>query len=802
MFKILQTALLLCFFFSASAQMGIRGKIIDGKSVPVDLAVVSLRQDNVVVGNAISDVNGLYQFKNVRQGNYQLLFKHVAYQDTLIELALRSDTVIHMAFRNKQRLNEVTVRAKKPVFQKEIDRLRFNVAETDLVFGNNIWDVIEKTPLVNASSDGSIQITGTSGAIVYMNGKKKMLSGAALKNYLSSLPSDNLEAIEVITTPSSKYDAEGGAGILNIITRKNKEEGFIGNAVLSLRQTAVSSEAASAYLNERRGKWNIFSDAYMGNRSREPEFKKDIYYPTVSGQNLLQRNIKSTNAFQILYPGANLGVDYELHKNHVFGVLLDYSGSWQKETRDAFSSDHYRNTDSLSLTNNNDRLNSQTYSFNVNYQGRLDSSGKKMSVDFDALEYRSGNNALSKTDVLGISTNVPLYTRDWFRSASPQQISSQSVKVDFEWPLNKNVSVDFGAKSASSQINNNLIFEHHGADDIWIRDGGRSNLFRYDEQINSVYAILHQKLNTRWAYQFGLRLEHTNADGWLEGVKAVDRNYINVFPTAFLKYTSKKEKTYVLAISSRITRPGFWDVNPFRTYTSDQTYYEGNPFLSPSRYYRQELSHNISGKTGSYTIQLAASQSLNEIYALPYNPSEDIIANKKVNYGNKYGFSGSVAYYKQMLSWWKFSGTALTGYVLSKGSYAGGILIDNSTWMASISANQTFTLSKKEGLSCTLVTSNTFPVTIVNTEIGNRLETEVRLRKSAGAFNITLSAQDWFKSNKDRYQVQVNDLRIVDENYYDTRSVALALSFNFGKSTVKDKRDRETGSKEVKQRMI
>ncbi|RZM24344.1 MAG: hypothetical protein EOO88_23125 [Pedobacter sp.] len=790
------------FAISASAQLTIKGKVSDANNLPLELVVVSLRSGEKITANAVTDVHGFYRFKDIKKGRYQLLFRHVSFRDTLVSVVLDKDLSIDVEFKNNRVLNEVLVQGKKPVFQRELDRLRFNVAETDLVFGNNIWDVVEKTPLVNASSDGGLQISGTSGAVVYMNGKKKVLSGNALKSYLSSLPSDNLEAIEVITTPPSKYEAEGGAGIINIITRKNKEQGFTGNSVLSTRQTAVNSEAASVYLNQRTGKWNIFSDMYMGNRSRKPQFKKDIYYPNLSGQDLQRRSISSSNAFQVLYPGANLGIDKEINENHVVGLLFDYSGSWQKETRDALSDDYFRISKGRSLTNNSDHLNAQTYALNLNYQGKLDSTGKKLSVDFDALSYRSANNSISKTDVLDLLTGNSLYTKELFRSASPQHISNQSIKFDFEWPVRKELLVDFGAKVSRSDINNDLLFENNVAGNIWIRDNGRSNVFKYREGINSLYGVIHHKLSPRWAYQLGVRLEYTNADGWLEGTQVVDRNYLNVFTTAFLKYTGPKERSYVLAVSSRITRPGFWDVNPFRTYTSDQTYYEGNPFLSPSTYYREELSHTISAKTGSYTVQVAASQSLNEIYALPYNPSGNIIANKKVNYGNKYGFTGSVAYYKQLLPFWRFSGTALTGYVLSKGSYGSGILIDNATFLLSLSANQTFTLSKKDGLSCTVIATNTFPNTIVNTAIGNRLETELRLRKTIGSLNITLSAQDLLKSNKDRYQISVNDLRVIDENYYDTRSVALALSFNFGKSTVKEKRDRQTGAQDVKQRMI
>ncbi|MBB2147998.1 outer membrane beta-barrel protein [Pedobacter gandavensis] len=799
--KITLSAFLLFGCQLASAQIAVTGTVTDENKLPLSLVVVSLQQGGKVIANSITDPKGNYQFKTVKKGDYKFLFKYIAYKDTALLANIQKDTLLHLQYQGAHTLAEVAVTAKKPIFQRQIDRLRFNVGETDLVFGNNIWDVIEKTPLVNVSADGAIQISGTTGAVVYLNNKRKVLTGNALKNYLSSIPSENLEAIEVMTTPSSKYDAEGGAGILNIITKKNKEEGFIGNASLSARQTAVNSQAGSIYGNNRSGKWNVYSSLYLNNRSRKPEFKKDIYFPAESPDDLLHRSIRSLNDYQVLSPGANLGIDHQINANHVVGLLFDYSGMHNEESRMARSRDFYKNTDSLSLTDNRDNTSSNTYSLNLNYQGKLNEKGLSLSVDADALQYDSKNKSISKTEALDLNNEQILFVKDWFRSSAPQKISNQSVKADFEWPIRKNLSLDFGLKTAFSKINNDLLFENRVTDELWVNDGNRSNIFQYNELINSAYGILNAKVNAKWSYQLGLRVENTIAKGWLEGNQVVNRNYTNLFPTAFLKFTSSKDKSYVLAVSSRINRPGFWDVNPFRTYTTDQTYFEGNPFLMPSKYYREELSHTLMSKSGTFTFQLAASQSLDEIYALPSNPSENVIANKKVNYGNKYGYSGTITYYQQIQPWWRFSGTGLTGYILSKGNYANNILIDNKTFLLSISTNQTFNISKKDGLSCTVIANNTFPATIVNTEIGNRLETELRLRKAIGAWNITLSGQDFFKSNKDRYKVVVNELRIVDENYYDTQSVALSLSFNFGKMTVKDKRDRDTGAEEAKRRI-
>jgi len=802
MLKIAATIIFSLILISTYAQVSVQGKVTDNNRNPLAFATVSMQQGKIVVYNTLTDSTGHYLLSNIKPGEYKLLVRPGTFRDTIIPLAIHKDTTLHISYDKIQTLSEVVIRSQKPVFERTIDRLRFNVAGTDLVFGNNIWDVLEKTPLVNASSDGTLEISGTANAIVYINNKKKILSGNALKNYLSSIPSDNLEAIEVMTTPPSKYDAEGGAGIINIIIKKNKAEGLNGNAVLSARQSAVNSQAASIYLNHRKGKWNIYTDLYAGNRKRKPDFNKNIHYPAGDGDGLVQRNIHASNEFRVLYPGANLGVDYQLNRNNVIGVLFDYSGDWHKETRDAYSRDHYGHADSLRFTSNKDDLNSQTYSLNLNYQGKLDSTGTTLSVDLDILEYRSGNKSLSKTEVLDIDTYKSILTTDWFRSSAPQNISNKSAKADLEWPIGKKSSLDLGAKVSLSSIDNNLVFENWTPDYTWVHDPTRSNLFKYDENISSLYAIWNSEINTQWSYQLGMRVENTVAKGWLNGSRVVDRNYTNVFPTAFLKYTTAKNRTYVLALSSRITRPGFWDVNPFRTYTTDQTYFEGNPFLKPSKYYRQELSHTLEGKTGTYTFQVAASQLLDEFYALPYNPSGNIIANRKTNYGNKYSYSGAMVYYNKLLPWWTLSGSVLTGYVISRGKYADSVNIDNESFVVSLSANQTFSISKKKGLTCTVIAKNTFPVTIVNTRISNRLETEIRLRKTIQSFNIVLSAQDLFKSNMDRYNIVLDGLRIIDKNYHDTRSVALSVSYNFGKSTVKSKRDRDTGNDDVKGRIM
>jgi len=800
MARILCLAILFTFTYSAGAQVVVAGKITGEAQQPLRFAVVTALQGAIVAGNTIADSTGRYRFTNLKKGDYTFSFSSTSYRDTIIAATINSDTLINMQFVKNKLLKAVEVLAKKPVIQMDIDRLRFNVSGSNIVFGNNIWEVIEKTPLVTASSDGSIQISGTTGAVVYINNKRKMLSGAALKAYLSSVPADNLEAIEVMTTPSSKYDAEGGAGILNIVTKKKKEEGWDGNTSLTARQTAVNSQSASIFLNGRQGKWDVYSNVYLVNRRRKPTAVHHYYFQPGASDQPVTRGINSLGANSSVSAGANVGIDYQFNSNHVAGLIIDYAGDHDKKDRNAFSLEHYAATDSFSVSENNDRLTSHTFSLNLNYEGKLDSSGKRLTVDVDIVRYTSQNNSVSKTAALDRVTLQPVSVTDYFRSFSPQRVNNQSFKTDLHLPLNKKMSFDGGAKISFSQIDNDLLFENYAGNTVWVKDYTRSNLFKYNENIHSVYVILNARVNTRLSYQIGTRVENTIAKGYLEGVTVVDRNYTNVFPTAFLKYAPSQKRSYGIAVSARITRPSYWDVNPFRTYTSNKAYFEGNPFLLPSKSYREELSHTVYLRKATCTFQLAAGQTLDEFHPLPYEDSAQVIVNKKTNYGNKYSYSAAALYNNPVQPWWQLSATVLTGYVLSKGSYA-AIPVENSSWMLNLGTNQTFTISKKARLSCTVIANNSFPFTVVNTRVGTRFDTEIRIRKSAGAFNFTLSATDLFKTNRDRYVVNADELKIVQNYYNDTRSLAFNLSYNFGKSTVKKKRDRDTEFENVKGRI-
>ena len=783
------------------SQYSLSGKITDENDNPLNFVSISILNSSKVVKQLFTNKNGIYEIKNLSNGNYSLKFNYPIYKvDSTRTLLLDKDTIINLRINKVKNIEEVRIEGIKPLIESKIDRIRFNVSNSNLVKGNNIWEVIEKTPLVTVLSDGNIQLNGTSNAVVYINDKKKMLSGVFLKSYLSGIPSEDLEAIEVLTSPSSKYESEGGAGIINVILKKNKNDGINGTGVMSMRQTRVNSQSSSLNLNYRKNNLNLYSTMYYGERNRNPDAQKEIIYSQANNYLLKRRYINSANINEYGFSGFNLGMDYDLSAKSTMGILLDYSRNKDTEKRQAFSYDFYQNADSLTLTNNLDKLKSQNFSLNANYMYKLDSLGKKMNIDYDLLLYNSQNNSLVETTSLNPTDNIFINTLGIFRSSSPQNIKSNSIKIDFEWPFNKDISLDFGGKVGFSNINNNLTFEDNVDMDTWTKDESRSNNFRYNENIGAFYISLNHAISKKWSYQLGSRLENTSAKGWLENIEVFNKNYTSIFPTAFLKYTNEKGNSFNLAISSRITRPSFWDMNPFRTYITNQAYFEGNPFLQPSRYYRQELSHTFKQKKSTFVFQIATSQTLDEFYALPFNPSSVVIVNKKVNYGNKYGYTGSFIYYGQIAPWWKISGTLLTGYVISKGEYE-NLLINNKTFLLNLSTNQTFTISKKSGITCTLLVNNSFPATIVNTKIGNRLDTEIRLRKSLMNFNITLSIQDLLKTNTDRYKIDVGDLNVYDNYYNDTRSIALAVSYSFGKKSVKEKRDRETEFSEVKQRI-
>jgi len=643
-------------------QYSLSGKITDENDNPLNFVSISILNSSKVVKQLFTNKTGVFGMKNLDKGIYSLRFSYPSYKvDSTRTLLLDKDTIINLRINKVKNIEEVRIKVIKPLIESKIDRIRFNFSNSDLGKGNNIWEVIEKMPLVTVLSDGNIQLNGTSDAVVYINDKKKMLSRIALQSYLSGIPSENLEAIEVLTSPSSKYESEGGAGIINVILKKNKNDGINGTGIMSMRQTRVNSQSSSLNLNYRKNNLNLYSTTYYGERNRNPDAQKEIIYSQDSNFLLKRRHINSGNINEYGFSGFNFGMDYNLNSKSTLGILLDYSKNKDTEKRQAFSYDFYQNADLLTLTNNLDKLKSQNFSLNANYIYKLDSLGKKMNIDYDLLLYNSRNNSLVETTSLNPTDNISINKLGIFRSSSPQNIKNNSIKIDFEWPFNKDISLDFGGKVGFSNINNNLTFEHNVEMDTWTKDESRSNDFIYNENIGAFYISLNHAISKKWSYQLGSRLENTSAKGWIENIEVFNKNYTSIFPTAFLKYTNEKGNSLNLSISSRITRPSFWDMNPFRTYITHQTYFEGNPFLQPSRYYRQELSHTFKQKKSTFVFQIATSQTLDEFYALPFNPSSTVIVNKKVNYGNKYGYTGSFIYYGQLAPWWKIAGTLLAG---------------------------------------------------------------------------------------------------------------------------------------------
>lgn len=798
--------LLMFIIFSsevAHCQYAVEGVVTNEQKMPIPDVFISLIQNDALVKSVLTDSIGFYKLNNLKQGTYQLNFSHIGYVDSLVTINITKNTTQNFQFRENNKLSEVVITAEKSMIERKTDRLRFNLANSDLTIGTSVWETLNKTPFVSTNEDGNIDMLGNTGVIVYINNRRKRLSGEVLMNYLKSLPADNLEAIEVITTPSSRFEAEGGAGIINIITKKNKEEGLEGNASLSARQTRLFSEAGSVYLNYRKARWNVYATTYLSTRERLTNYEKDIFYPENNALDIETRFIDRENTSKMLFSGANVGIDYELNKNHVVGMIFDYTGTDENQRRDAISFDTYLVNDSLTFTKNNDEATDRTLALNLNYQGKLDEKGTLLTFDADFLEFSSDNTGISKTDVVTLDDNEVLYIRDWFRNAAAQDILNTSFRLDLELPINDNLSFETGVKFSFSKVDNDLNFDNRDAQAMtWIPDTTRSNFFEYDENINAFYAVINHTLSERWSYQIGTRFENTIAKGRLEGTQVVDRNYTNFFPTVFLKYAPNNHHNFVVSVSSRITRPSFWDVNPFREYTTDKTFFEGNPFLNPSRYYRQELNYTRSKGKIRLVAQLAASQTYDEIFSLPLNAEGDIIINRKTNYGNKYGYTASITMATKIQPWWRLNATSLFGHVQTTGSYADDtISIDSNTLLYSLSANQAFILSKEKGLSLTVFAKNTFPFTLVNTEIGNRLETEIVLRKNIGNFSLSLSGRDLFRSNKDLYDIRVGDIRINDTNYHDTRSVAFAVRYAFGKSTVKDQRYRDPGNSDIQRRL-
>ena len=790
-----------CFFLGTlNAQSGqIKGVIQDGDT-PLGYATLLLKSasDSVMVKTALSTESGQFTFSETAYGSYFVEASYVGmstYSSEIIVLDQSSlsisPIVMQMASND---LNAVEVVAKAPLIEVLADKTVFNVQNSLSATGVDGFELLRKAPGVIIDNTDNVVLEGKTGVQYYINGKLSQLAGEDMTNYLRSLQSSDIEAIEIITQPSARFDAAGNAGIINIRLKKDKRLGTNGTLTGGYAYGKNSRYNSSVSFNNRSKKTNLFG-TYSNNFGDTWSFinldrtQQGVRYDS---QTETVRNSQANNV--------RVGFDVFPHAFHTFGVLVN--GNFYNRNSEGLTTTPISPlstgevTQKLVARNESD---SENYNLATNFNYRFaDTLGHELLIDFDYGRYNRDRQSFQPNEYLDAGGEVQIFERN-FRMFTPTDIDILTAKFDYSQDL-FSFKLSTGAKYSNVSTNNQFEF-FDVVDGNDVRNADRSNEFIYEETINAAYVNLQRQWK-KWSAQFGLRVEQTISEGDLISTQSSDednvkRNYTNWFPSGGITYSPDYKNSWALTYSRRIQRPNYQSLNPFESQIDELTFSKGNPFLQPQYTHNVKLSH-------TYKYRLTTSLSYTHISDFFAQVTDTIGADKNFlitrNIANQEIVNVGVSYPFEVNKWWSVYASVNAYHASYKGSDEKFVAIDQTT--LSFYGQNTFTLPKgfKLEVSGWFNSPSVWGGTYLTRSMGS-LDIAVQKKFMDDKLSCRLAFSDVFFTSFWRADMQFGELYIDGSGGWESRQVRFNMSYRFGNNKVKNSRKRKTGLEEEGRRV-
>ena len=577
---------------TAGIAQEVSGVVLDESQKPVSGASVGIRKktDSAVVKYTTSDANGKYAFQGISAGSYFVQLSHVGYADrrsapfVVDGRSTVSVPSLQMGRSSGTSMKEVVVSGQKPAVEVKADKTVLNVEGSINAVGQDALELLRKSPGVMVDKDNNISLSGKNGIKVYVDGRQVPLNGGDLADYLKTIQSSQIEAIEIITNPSARYEASGNAGIINIRLKKNRSFGNNGSLTGGYGIGTHSNYNGGVSLNHRDGHINWFGNYNYSNTTNTTWlalYRKQL--DTLFDQHSSLKNVTKTHTFKT-------GLDYYLDRNNTLGMMVDgslsdYSVMTQSATPISYIPDG--SVVKILEANNSRNGKKNNGNLNLNYH-HTDSSGHDLNMDADYGVYRLRSDQLQPNLYFDPSGGGLLYS-DIYDLLAPTDINLYSFKTDYEQNFRKG-RLGLGFKTEYTTSDNDFQ-QYNVYPTAKVKDTLHSNGFNYKENINAVYANYNRGFKG-FMIQAGLRVENTNAKGVSNGFReagsgyatydsSFTRHYTGFFPSGAITINKDPMRQWTLTYSRRIDRPAYQDLNPFEFKIDEYTYQKGNTALRP-----------------------------------------------------------------------------------------------------------------------------------------------------------------------------------------------------------------------------
>jgi outer membrane receptor protein involved in Fe transport len=580
---------------TAAAGGTVTGTVIDSISKkPVDYATVSLFKagSTTPFSGGLSDDKGVFKITNVPAGQYRVQVNYIGYDVKNVpnvnlsagKLDRNLGRIIISPGANL--LEAVQITGQQALIENKIDKLVFNAEKDVTSSGGNVTDILRKVPMVSVDMDGNVALRGSQNVRILINGKP---SGALTTNaadVLKSMPSDQIKNIEVITAPSAKYDAEGSAGIINIITKKKEVSGVSGSISAGIG-TRQNNENANINFNKNK----LSITANVGYNTGWPQ----TTYSSFESQNSdlgtsSSSKGESTSNRHFISASASLG--YDFNDNNSFSSSFSRRGGAFKNNGTTTNSNFSPEQGLINYTAQNRNENSMSnFDWNNDFTHKFKREGEEISI---AAQWTHG------TADVDYSSEYSAFTQNQ-QATNIGTNNEYTVQADYVLPINKMFKVEAGAKTIIREISSDYDFFNPNASGQYVLNPLTSNAYDYGQNVYSGYGLLTTSLSNGYTFMLGARVENTSIDGssgnTANGLSPFKNDYLNFIPSLIISKALTPTQTIKLSYSKRIQRPSLQYLNPFRNTSDPLNQSQGNPELSPEIGQTIEFNYSTFIKT-------------------------------------------------------------------------------------------------------------------------------------------------------------------------------------------------------------
>lgn len=571
----------------------INGIISDGKT-PIEFVDVVLKPINDTTKTSaytVTDASGRFILENIHPAEYILKFRLIGFKSFTQQLKYTGNTISLGTIILKEDanlLNTVVVNSQKKQIQKTAEGFVFNAVSNISQSGGTAIDMLKNIPTVAVDADDAISLRGKT-PLILINGKNSAITN------MNQIPASSIESIEIITSPTAKYDANAESGIINIKLKKNNLNGINGAAVLGAGFGAKGRLSSSALLNYKNDKWNIglaYDNRFAG-RTKSIKGDRTNYFIDDEHLILQNRNDQRTEGLQNL----KFNLDFSPNEKNTFS--FEALGNLEdKDNDETLKTTIFNNSNQFFSGNQRRSLEIQkakAAEMAFNYDRKFSDDRKSLNASITTSFNFGRENTNIDTNNLDENQNIignPFLQRT--HNYSKENISN--AILNYAFPISEKSNIETGYKGTFRFFNSDF----QSADQInneYIVNPLTSTIFDFNEQINAVYGLLNSysgsKENQKWKYNLGLRAEQVSNNGKTEnGKDSFSNNYVKFFPSASVQMNLRSDESVKLGYSKRINRPDLDDLNPFVDITDALNPHGGNPYLKPEIIHIVELSYN------------------------------------------------------------------------------------------------------------------------------------------------------------------------------------------------------------------